>query len=167
MSAEEDHLSVHDTESEEESIDGSVQEESSSEEGSADEAIPEVTLQLDNLHLNMGDRNRQPTPAQSAVGTTTEKGGIKVHAPVEFSGRRDQLKAFMLLVKVSAAIGAVLGLADVAMHSCICSVTGVCIYSVYKHVAPTFSDRYQSSTIDLLFCSTGYEPGLRSRVVSA
>jgi hypothetical protein len=73
---------------------------------------------------------------------------------------------------VSAAVGAVLGLADVAMHSCICSVTGVCtladksihsyicsvtsvcIYSVYKHVAPTFSDRYQSSTIDLLFCST-------------
>jgi hypothetical protein len=63
-----------------------------------------------------------------------------------------------LLVKVSAAVGAVLGLADVAMHSCICSVTGVCtladkathsyicsvtsvcIYSVYKHVAPTFSD---------------------------
>jgi hypothetical protein len=78
----------------------------------------------------------------------------------------------MLLVKVSAAIEAVLGLADVATHSCICSVTGVgtladkaihsyicsvtsvCIYSVYKHVAPTFSDRYQSSTIDLLFCST-------------
>jgi hypothetical protein len=79
----------------------------------------------------------------------------------------------VVLVKVSAAVGAILGLADVAMHSCICSVTGVCtladkaihsyicsvtsvcIYSVYKHVAPTFSDRYQSSTIDLLFCSTG------------
>jgi hypothetical protein len=76
-----------------------------------------------------------------------------------------------VLVKVSAAVGADLGLADVAMHSCICSVTGVCtladkaihsyicsvtsvcIYSVYKHVAPTFSDRHQS-TIDLLFCST-------------
>jgi hypothetical protein len=76
-----------------------------------------------------------------------------------------------LLVKVSAAVGADLGLADVAMHSCICSVTGVCtladkaihsyicsvtsvcIYCVYKHVAPTFSDK-QSSTIDLLFCST-------------
>jgi hypothetical protein len=72
------------------------------------------------------------------------------------------LAAPLLLVKVSAAVGAVLGLADVAMHSCICSVTGVCtladkaihsyicsvtsvcIYSVYKHVAPTFSDRYQS-----------------------
>jgi hypothetical protein len=68
-----------------------------------------------------------------------------------------------LLVKVSAAVGAVLGLADVAMHSCICSVTGVCtladkathsyicsvtsvcIYGVYKHVAPTFLD--QSSAI--------------------
>jgi hypothetical protein len=68
-----------------------------------------------------------------------------------------------MLVKVSAAVGAVLGLADVAMHSCICSVTGVCtladkathsyicsvtsvcIYGVYKHVAPTFLD--QSSTI--------------------
>jgi hypothetical protein len=67
-----------------------------------------------------------------------------------------------MLVKVSAAVVAVLGLADVAMHSCICSVTGVCtladkvihsyicsvtnvcIYSVYKHVAPTFSDRHQS-----------------------
>jgi hypothetical protein len=63
-----------------------------------------------------------------------------------------------LLVKVSAAVGAILGLADVAMYSCICSITGVCIladkatysyicsvtsiciYSVYKHVAPTFSD---------------------------
>jgi hypothetical protein len=60
----------------------------------------------------------------------------------------------------SAAVGAVLGLADVALYSCICSVTSVytladkaihsyicsvtsvCIYSVYKHVAPTFSDRY-------------------------
>jgi hypothetical protein len=78
---------------------------------------------------------------------------------------------FYLLVKVSAAVGADLGLADVAMHSCICSVTGVCtladkaiysyicsvtsvcIYCVYKHVAPTFSDK-QPSTIDLLFCST-------------
>jgi hypothetical protein len=78
-----------------------------------------------------------------------------------------------MLVKVSAAVGAVLGLADVAMHSCICSVTGVCtladkathsyicsvtsvcIYGVYKHVAPTFLD--QSSTIDLLFCSTEQE----------
>jgi hypothetical protein len=65
-----------------------------------------------------------------------------------------------LLVKVSATVGAVLGLADVAMHNYICSITGVCtladkaiysyicsvtsvcIYSVYKHVAPTFSDRY-------------------------
>jgi hypothetical protein len=73
-----------------------------------------------------------------------------------------------LLVKVSAAVGADLGLADVAMHSYICSVTGVCtladkaihsyicsvtsvcIYCVYKHVAPTFSDN-QQSTIDLLF----------------
>jgi hypothetical protein len=81
-----------------------------------------------------------------------------------------------VLVKVSAAIGAVLGLADVAMYSYICSITGVCtladkaiysyicsvtsvcIYSVYKHVAPTFSDRYQLSTIDLLFCSTLSEP---------
>jgi hypothetical protein len=54
------------------------------------------------------------------------------------------LAAPLLLVKVSAAVGAVLGLADVAMHSYICSVTSVCIYSVYKHVAPTFSDRYQS-----------------------
>jgi hypothetical protein len=45
-------------------------------------------------------------------------------------------------------------LADKAIHSYICSVTSVCIYTVYKHVAPTFSDRYQSSTIDLLLCST-------------
>jgi hypothetical protein len=89
MSAEEDHLSVNDTESEEGLIEDSVQEESSSEEEPADVAIPEVTLQLNNLHLNMGNRNRQPTPAQSAIGTTTEKGGIKVHAPVEFSGRRN------------------------------------------------------------------------------
>jgi hypothetical protein len=83
-----------------------------------------------------------------------------------------------VLVKVSAAVGADLGLADVAMYSCICSVTGVCtladkaiysyicsvtsvcIYCVYKHVAPTFSDK-QSSTINLLFCSIGYEPGRR------
>jgi hypothetical protein len=71
----------------------------------------------------------------------------------------------IVLVKVSAAVGAVLGLADAAMHSRICSVTSVCtmhvctcsictysvcIYSAYKHVAPTFSDRHQSSTIDLL-----------------
>jgi hypothetical protein len=44
-------------------------------------------------------------------------------------------------------------LADKATYSYICSVTSVCIYSVYKHVAPTFSDINQS-TIDLLFCST-------------
>jgi hypothetical protein len=37
----------------------------------------------------------------------------------------------------------------------------VCTNSVYKHTAPTFSDRHKSSTIDLLFCSTGYEPGRR------
>jgi hypothetical protein len=35
-----------------------------------------------------------------------------------------------------------------------CLHVGVCTYSVYKHTAPTFSDRLQSSTIDLLFCST-------------
>jgi hypothetical protein len=79
------------------------------------------------------------------------------------------------MIKVSAAVGAVLGLADAAMHSCICSVTSVCtmhvctcsvctysvcIYSAYKHVAPTFSDRHQSSTIDLLFCLTGNRIGL-------
>jgi hypothetical protein len=90
--------------------------------------------------------------------------------------------AMVVLVKVSAAVGAVLGLADVAMHSCICSVTGVCtladkathsyicsvtsvcIYSVYKHVAPTFSDINQS-TIDLLFCSTGWHSITASRSI--
>jgi hypothetical protein len=35
-----------------------------------------------------------------------------------------------------------------------CLHLSVCTYSVYKHIAPTFPDRYQSSTIDLLFCST-------------
>jgi hypothetical protein len=49
----------------------------------------------------------------------------------------------------------------VAVCSCTYTVCfyGVCTYNVYKHTAPTFSDRYQSSTIDLLFCSTGSQVG--------
>jgi hypothetical protein len=39
----------------------------------------------------------------------------------------------MILVKVSAAVGAVLLLAGAALRSCTCSV--------YTHTAPTFSDR--------------------------
>jgi hypothetical protein len=35
-----------------------------------------------------------------------------------------------------------------------CLHLSVCTYSAYKHAAPTFSDKHQSSTIDLLFCST-------------
>jgi hypothetical protein len=63
-----------------------------------------------------------------------------------------------VLVKVSATIGAVLGLADVAIYSCICSVTvvytladkaiysyicsvtSVCIYSVNKQRLPSQID---------------------------
>jgi hypothetical protein len=92
---------------------------------------------------------------------------------------RETIRSFQyqggVLVKVSAAVGADLGLADVAMHSYICSVTGVCtladkaihsyicsvtsvcIYCVYKHVAPTFSDN-QQSTIDLLFLFNRHNP---------
>jgi hypothetical protein len=35
-----------------------------------------------------------------------------------------------------------------------CLHLSVCTYSVIKHAAPTFSDRHQSTTIDLFFCST-------------
>ncbi|KAM0708543.1 hypothetical protein Q7P35_005195 [Cladosporium inversicolor] len=91
MSAEEEPPSVNDIESEEEPSDDSVQEESSSKEESDDntpsepatllitnQSVPEVTSQLDNLHLDMGDRNRQLTPALSAVrAPTTEERSVK------------------------------------------------------------------------------------------
>jgi hypothetical protein len=45
-------------------------------------------------------------------------------------------------------------LADKATHSYICSVTSVCIYSVYKHVAPTFSDTRYLKNLSSKFQST-------------
>lgn len=111
MSKEEVDPPINDTESEEELSNDPVQEESSSEEESDDEvtpeeqatlsvtnqSLPDVTEQLDGLHLSMTDRQRQPAPTASvAGGGTADRGSVKVNSPTEFNGRRDQLKAFKI-----------------------------------------------------------------------
>jgi hypothetical protein len=100
MSEEEVQPPVDDTESEESS-------EESEDEATPDEpatplltnqTLPDVTRQLDDLHLEMTDdrRGRDPTPAPTAERVVVSNGSFKVNSPTEFSGQRNQVKTFKL-----------------------------------------------------------------------
>jgi hypothetical protein len=59
------------------------------------ESINTTTQWLDNLHLDSTMSGR------SAVGAPTNgSGGTKVNPPIEFTGRRDQIKSFRLQCKL-------------------------------------------------------------------
>lgn len=108
MSRREDDPPVKDIESEEESSDESSNEETPDEPATpsiTNQSLPEVTSQLDNLHLEMGDnsnlRGRQQTPAPTGDRTAMPGGAAtKVNPPTEFTGRRDQIKSFRLQCKL-------------------------------------------------------------------
>jgi hypothetical protein len=109
MSEEEIHPPVDDIESEEESSEEELSDEDIPEEPATpsitNQSLPEVTSQLDNLHLDMGDnsnpRGRQPTPAPTGDRTAIlGSAATKVNPPMEFTGRRDQIKSFRLQCKL-------------------------------------------------------------------
>lgn len=108
MSRREDDPSVEDIESEEESSDESSDEETPDEPATpsiTNQSLPEVTSQLDNLHLEMGDnsnpRGRPTTPAPTGDRIAMPGGAAtKVNPPMEFTGRRDQIKPFRLQCKL-------------------------------------------------------------------
>jgi hypothetical protein len=93
MSRREDDLSIDDTESEESSEEESSDEDTLEEPATplvTNQSLPEVTSQLDDLHLDMGNRDlygRDPTPAPARVATPTRS--FKVNPPTEFSGQRN------------------------------------------------------------------------------
>lgn len=94
---------VEDIESEEESSEEESSDEETPEEPATplntDQPLPEVTSQLYNLHLEMGDngpRGRNPTPAPTADRVAVASGSFKVNPPSEFSGQRNQVKTFKL-----------------------------------------------------------------------
>jgi hypothetical protein len=97
MSEEENDLSVDDTSSEEESDNDSTPDEPATPL-LTNQTLPDVTSQLDNLHLEMGDnqRGRNPTPAPTAERVAVSNGSFKVNSPTEFSGQRNQVKTFKL-----------------------------------------------------------------------
>jgi hypothetical protein len=97
MSEEEDDLSVDDTTSEEESDNDSTHDEPATPL-LTNQTLPDVTSQLDNLYLEMGDnqRGRNPTPAPTAERVAVSNGSFKVNSPTEFSGQRNQVKTFKL-----------------------------------------------------------------------
>ncbi|TLD05658.1 Cytochrome P450 monooxygenase-like protein [Venturia nashicola] len=94
---------VEDIESEEESSEEESSDEEAPEEpatpSNTDQPLPEVTSQLYNLHLEMGDNNprgRNPTPAPTNDRVAGTSGSFKVNPPSEFSGQRNQVKTFKL-----------------------------------------------------------------------
>ena len=100
MSKREDDPPVDDTESEESSEEESSDEDTPEEPATpsvTNQSLPEVTSQLDDLHLDMGDRDqrgRDPTPAPARVAAPTRS--FKVNPPSEFSGQMNQVKTFKL-----------------------------------------------------------------------
>jgi hypothetical protein len=105
ISKEEIYLPVNDIESEEESSKEELSDEDIPEELATpsiiNQSLPEVTSQLDNLHLDIGDNSntcgRQLIPAPTGdrtviLGSAT----TKVNLLMEFTGRRDQIKSFRL-----------------------------------------------------------------------
>jgi hypothetical protein len=98
MSEEENDPPV-DTESEESSEES--EEETPDEPATpliTNQTLSDVTNQLDNFHLEMGDnqRGRNPTPAPTAERVAVSNGSFKVNPPSEFSGQRNQVKTFKL-----------------------------------------------------------------------
>lgn len=93
---------VDDIESEEESSEEESEDEDTPKEPATplitNQTLPDVTSQLDNLHLDMGDnqRGRNPTPAPTADRVAVSNGSFKVNPPSEFSGQRSQVKTFKL-----------------------------------------------------------------------
>jgi hypothetical protein len=102
MSRREEDPPVDDIESEEESSEEESSDEDTPEEPATplvtNQTLPDVTNQLDNLHLDMGDnqRGRNPTPAPTADRVAVSNGSFKVNPPSEFSGQRNQVKTFKL-----------------------------------------------------------------------
>jgi hypothetical protein len=108
MSRREDDPTVEDIESEEESSDESSDEDTPDEPATpsiTNQSLPEVTSQLDDLHLEMSDNNtprgRPQTPAPTGERTAMPGGAAtRVNPPMEFTGRRDQIKSFRLQCKL-------------------------------------------------------------------
>lgn len=92
MSEEEERLSVEETSSEEESSasdsEAEVEQPTPLE---TNQPLPDVTKQLDNLHLNMAPTQ---TPSTGSNVGGTDRASIKINTPIEFHGRRDQVKQF-------------------------------------------------------------------------
>lgn len=97
-----EELPVEDIESEEELSKEELTDEETPEEPATllvtNQLLPDITHQLDNLYLDMGDCDRRPTPALSAIRATTtgSNSSFKVNTLSEFSGCRDQVKMFKL-----------------------------------------------------------------------
>jgi len=109
MSRREDDPSVENIESEEESSEEESSDEDTPEEPATpsitNQSLPEVTSQLDDLHLEMGDnsnpRGRPTTPAPTGDRIAMSGSAVtKVNPPMEFTGRRDQIKSFRLQCKL-------------------------------------------------------------------
>jgi hypothetical protein len=97
MSKEEDDLSIDNTISEEESDNDSIYDKLATPL-LTNQTLPDVTSQLDNLHLEIGDnqRRRNLTPAPTAERVVVSNGSFKVNSLTEFSGQRNQVKTFKL-----------------------------------------------------------------------
>jgi hypothetical protein len=87
MSKEDNDLSIDDTTSEEE-LDNDSTPDKPATPSLTNQTLPDVTSQLDNLHLNIGNnqRGRNPTPAPTAERVAVSNGSFKVNSLTEFSG---------------------------------------------------------------------------------
>jgi hypothetical protein len=87
MSEEDNDLSINNTTSEEELDNDSTLDEPATPL-LTNQTLPDVTNQLDNLHLNIGDnqRRRNPTLAPTAERITVSNRSFKVNSLTEFSG---------------------------------------------------------------------------------
>lgn len=91
--SEEDERSVTSSEESEEATPSEAGSEPTPEE--QNESIDTVTHWVDNFHIQS-----DMAPASNVGGPTSSSSGTKVNPPMEFNGRRDQIKSFRLQCKL-------------------------------------------------------------------